>query len=559
MAFLIVDSGPNPGTRYELSDGGAIKLGRNPDCGIVIQVGAVSRHHAEIVKSNGHYFIKDLESRNGTYLNDRLLSHNEQKQLQSADRVKVCDVVFSFHDDPSSRFDNQAAQMDTESGSGTVLVDDESSSNSTVMSKLDVTSGSSGVQVVASPEVKLAALVEITRSLGKAVALDEVLPQVLNSLFKIFVQADRGFIVLKTENGALVPRWTKTRREQDDTIRISKTIVTEVINRKEAILSADAASDERFEMSQSIADFRIRSMMCAPLVNSDDDAIGVLQIDTLDQRKRFAQEDLEVLASVASQAGIAINNAQLHESALQRKAMERDLQLAHEVQKSFLPNKRPEIEGYEFFDFYRPANHVGGDYFDYIALPDGRTAVIVADVVGHGVAAALLMAKLAAEARFWLASVTSPAEAVTRLNDAIAYLQVDRFVTMVMTVIDPQNHEITIVNSGHMCPIFRRQDGSIEEPGEEEAGLPVGVMEDVEYEQVTIPLGPGESFTMYTDGLNEAMNANDEQYGMDGVRDHVRQGSDIEQMGQALIADVQQFVGDGPQDDDMCLVIVRRV
>lgn len=555
MAFLVQDRGPSPGKKYELTNRSSVVVGRNPDCGIWIEEHAVSRQHAEIIRSNGSYYIKDMQSRNGTFVNDRQLSPDEKQPLRPADRIRVCDVEFSFHDESLAR---AAKDDDPDTSSGTVLVDDDSS-NSTVMSKIDVTSGSSGVQVVASPEVKLAALLEITRSLGKAVALDEVLPQVLNSLFKIFVQADRGFIVLKTESGALVPRWTKTRREQqDETIRISKTIVTEVINRKEAILSADATSDERFDMSQSIADFRIRSMMCAPLVNSDNEAIGVLQIDTLEQRKKFAPEDLEVLASIAAQAGIAINNAQLHESALMQKAIERDLQLAHEVQHSFLPQRRPEIPGYEFFDFYQPANHVGGDYFDYISLPDGRTAVLVADVVGHGVAAALLMAKLAAEARFWLASVPSPAEAITRLNDAIAHLQVDRFVTLIMAVLDPKKHEVTIVNAGHMCPIVRSEDGQIQEPGEEEAGLPVGVLEETEYEQVTFPLAPGQSVTMYTDGLNEAMNSSDEQYGMDRIRDHVRRTPEIETLGQSLIADIDDFVGDGPQDDDMCLVIFRR-
>src|SRR4029077_1270972 len=116
-------------------------------------------------------------------------------------------------------------------------------------------------------------------------ALSEVLPQVLNSLFKIFVQADRAFIVMRTEDGKLVPLATKVRREDtEDTIRVSRTIVNQVMQAKEAILSADAATDQKFEMSQSIADFRIRAMMCAPLLDSEGNAMGVLQIDTLDQR-----------------------------------------------------------------------------------------------------------------------------------------------------------------------------------------------------------------------------------------------------------------------------------
>src|SRR5690606_9654853 len=223
----------------------------------------------------------------------------------------------------------------------------------------------------------------------------------LDCLFRIFMQADRGFVAMRGPSGELVPRWIKTRRENTgETVRLSRTIVNMVMQQKEAILSADAVLDDRFELSQSIADFRIRSMMCAPLLSIEGESLGVIQVDTLDQRKKFAPEDLEILVAVAAQAGIAINNAQLHEQALRQRAVQRDLELAHEVQRGFLPHGPPSIPGYTFFDYYQPANHVGGDYYDYISLPDGRIAIVVADVVGHGVAAALLMAKLSAETRY---------------------------------------------------------------------------------------------------------------------------------------------------------------
>lgn len=560
MPFLMVDSGPNVGQRYELAPNGSMKLGRNETCNIRIQLGPVSREHAEIKYDQNQYVIRDLTSRNGTYVNENRLPPEEPHMLSNGDVVRVCDVTLSFHDDVTAGDTNLGGL----SSAGTaimdaVFVDDESSaSKPDIMSKVDVSSRSGSVHMSASPETKLAALIEITKSLGKAVALDDVLPKVLKSLFKIFMQADRGFIVLKTDSGDLAPRYTEFRRESDDTIRISKTIVTQVMTTKSAVLSADAITDDRFQMSQSIADFKIRSFMCVPLINSDDEAIGALQIDTLDQGKRFENDDLEVLASIAAQAGIAISNAQLHESALRQKGLERDLQLAHEVQHSFLPSSKPHFDNYEFYDYYQPANHVGGDYYDYIPLPDGRTAVIVADVVGHGVAAALLMAKISAEARFNLAGRNSPAEAITRLNNSISGLQVDRFVTLVMTVLDPEKNEVTIVNAGHMCPIFRRTNGEIFEPGEEEAGLPVGVLEDMEYEQVVVPLGPGESVTMYTDGLNESMDPQQQQYGIDKIREFVRNEAHIQAMSEALLSDIKSFVADGPQDDDMCLVSFQR-
>src|SRR5690606_12281880 len=122
--------------------------------------------------------------------------------------------------------------------------------------------------------------------------------------------------------------------------------INQVMSTKEAILSADAANDERFDMSQSIADFRIRSMMCAPLIDSDGKSFGVLQIDTLDQRNRFEEDDLEVLVAIAAQAAVAIDNARLHDNALLQRSLERDLALAHQVQRGFLPETAPEMVGY---------------------------------------------------------------------------------------------------------------------------------------------------------------------------------------------------------------------
>jgi serine phosphatase RsbU (regulator of sigma subunit) len=429
------------------------------------------------------------------------------------------------------------------------------------MSKVGVSSGYGPLQLQASPEAKLNALLEINRSLGRALALDEVLPQVLNSLFKIFVQADRGFIALRNADGTLVPRWTRAWREDEaETIRVSRTIVNKVLETQEGILSADVMMDEEFNKAQSIADFRIRSMMCAPLIDSQGNSMGILQIDTVKQSKRFQQEDLEVLLAVASQAGIAIDNAQMHELALRQRGIERDLELANEVQQGFLPDQRPDVAGYEFFDFYRPAYQVGGDYFDYLPLPDGRLGVIVADVVGHGVAAALLMAKLSAEARYCLASGRQADQAINMLNERLCRLHMDRFVTAVLVILDPESHEVSMANAGHMAPILRTKAGAISEPGSAEAGLPLGIMEGLGYVETKVRLAPGDSLTLYTDGLNEAANEAGELYTIKRIHQCVESVSGSPQvLGQSVMDSVSEFVGQAAQGDDMCLVSFGRL
>ena len=154
------------------------------------------------------------------------------------------------------------------------------------MATFDVSNGSASWGLSAKPEVKLAALIEISNNLAQTLAVEDILPKILDSLFKIFTQADRGFVVMRPKaDGPLVPVAVKTRRAGDEErMRISRTIVEEAMKSRKAILSADAASDERFGMAQSIADFSIRSMMCAPMMGIDGQPIGVIQIDTLNQR-----------------------------------------------------------------------------------------------------------------------------------------------------------------------------------------------------------------------------------------------------------------------------------
>ena len=561
MPFLTAENGPEAGTRYDLEDGEYI-LGRHPDCDIVIDVGAVSRHHCKVIRQAAECFVEDLKSRNGTYVNDDAI--DSRRTLGHRDKIRVCDVVFTFH----TELRPEAGRTLDDSSYRAVVVDDdpeETKGGSSIMSKLEVVKRRSGssdsVQLTASPEAKLNALIEITKSLGKALSLDMVLPQVLDSLFRIFVQADRGFIGLLNDQGQLIPRWTKLRREDDDeTIRISRTIANEVLQSKEAILSADATSDSRFDMSQSIADFRIRSMLCAPLLDSDGNPIGMLQIDTMDQRQKFQEEDLELLVGAASQAAIAIDNAQLHEEALKRRTLERDLELAHDVQQTFLPRCAPHVEGYDFFDYYQAADQVGGDYYDYLQLADGRLAVVVADVVGHGIAAAMLMAKLSAEAGICLASEANPAVAVTTLNHRLCELGLDRFVTLVIARLNPETHEVAIVSAGHMPPIIRRQDGTIEEPGKAEAGVPLGIIDGMEYQLASVQLQPGESLTLYTDGLDEAANEDGKQYTIGRMKEQIEtsDGSPAE-IGSRILEDVRSHLNGRPQDDDMCLVALRRI
>lgn len=561
MAFLTAISGPGFGKRFDI-DRKETVLGRHPDCHVTIEVGAVSRQHAKIHRVGDSLQLEDLGSRNGTFLNGQLIT--QQTKLHDGDLIRICDVEFSFHREDDSSSLLQVASPPTATGGssfGVLMVDDggQNEASRAVSSKLDIRGTAIGSQLTTGADARLKAVLEITQNLGHAVSLEEVLPKVLDTLFKIFLQADRAFIVLR-DGEELVARWTKTRQEdQQEAFRISRTVMREVMESREAIITLDASSDERFEMANSISDFRIRSMVVAPLLNSDGEPLGAIQMDTLDSRRQFEPRDLEILSGVATQAGVAIQKAQMHEQLIQQQRVEQDLDLARSVQRAFLPARHPDAQGYEFYQYYSPAEQIGGDYYDYIPLADGRVAIIVADVVGHGVAAAMLMAKLSAESRFLLASQTNAAVAITKLNQHIVELGVEKFVTLLCLILDPPTGKVELINAGHMAPLWLQASGAVEQPGDAVAGVPIGIVDSYQYELECIQINKGDRLILYTDGIHEAPSIRGDMFGIERLVKLVSQctGS-LQETGDLIVADVNKFVAGTQQADDMCLVMVAR-
>jgi sigma-B regulation protein RsbU (phosphoserine phosphatase) len=558
MATLTVTQGGQIGKEYQLNKGESA-IGRSPECDVVLDFAAVSRRHAIIALVEDQYWVKDMGSRNGTLVNGQKVQG--EAPLRNGDVIVICDVEFQFRDlaAPVGRAASTASSLlGPVAGAPEADDDEDDDATSSIMATMDVSAGPRGSwQLSAKPEQQLHAMIEISHNLSNALTAKDILPKVLDSLFKIFVQADRGFVIMRTRpGGPLAAVATKARRGDDDQeMRYSRTIVQRAMTEKKAILSADAASDARFNMAQSIADFQIRSLICAPMVNSNDEALGVILIDTRDQRSRFTEFDMSVLAGVAGQAAVALDNAELHEQAVRQRALQRDLEVAREMQKALLPSASPNVQGFHFFQHYQSAYEVGGDYYDYVLLPDDRFAAVVGDVAGKGVSAAILMAKLSSDVRFWLAREPDPAIALAKINAAFSrHGWDDRFVTMVVAVVDPQACELTLVNAGHMPPILRAGTGEVLELGGNEAGLPLGVIDDFQYEPYKREFLAGDVLTIFTDGFSEAMNAERELFGIPRL---VELCSDkaigAESLGPCILDKVHTFVGDYPQSDDMCL------
>ncbi|MBS0262333.1 MAG: SpoIIE family protein phosphatase [Planctomycetes bacterium] len=582
MAVLKVIKGSCPGQLVELQ-GERIVMGRHPSCQFVLDNAAVSRNHAQILESHGTYYLEDLRSRNGTMLNGVRI--HGRTELADSDEIRVCEVVLRFYlgVPPDSAVARKPKPLDlggtvttpAPTISETDAVDFQklqaagedsdrkepgSADSSSIITSLDVKGRNPRITI--RPEAKLRAILEISQNLARALKPEEVLPKILESLFKIFPQADRGFIVLKDmSQGTLHIKSQRVRRDELlDSTRISMTILKEAMSKGCALLSADAAADERFKLSESVAAMTIRSVMCAPLMGPTNDALGAIQIDTVNHAQPFAADDLEVLASVAAQASLALENAQLHSSALKQRDLERDLDFATQVQLGFLPNHRPHAPGYEFFEFYEAAQRVGGDFFDYIPLPDGRVAITIGDVAGKGVPAALLMARIYSDTRYQLLAQPTPATAMTALNAGVSASGLGhRFITLAMVVLDPRQNTLTIVNAGHLPPLQRQKNGAIKQLGTKTSGLPLGIQSDTVYQQTQMSIDAGDIIVMSTDGVTEAMNPAHEIYGTARLMALLKKGpSQAEELGEAIVAEIDAFVAGHSQRDDICLICFHR-
>jgi serine phosphatase RsbU (regulator of sigma subunit) len=551
MAYLKVEKGANEGQRIALNDD-TIVLGRNPDCHVPISGTAVSRNHAQILQLQGQFYLEDLKSRNGTFINNEQIT--ARALLKENDKIKICDFVCTFHETaPKPLPENlrpEEPEPEDDPGASTV--------------EASLSHASSNLLLQSQSAEKLKALLEIGSHLRGTLELDPLLPKIVEILFQLFKQADRGFIILQDEGTKrLIPKVIKARRTNDETTaQFSRSIVRKSLEAVQALLSDDASHDSRFAMSQSIADFRIRSVMCAPLVTQDGKAFGVIQLDTQDRSKKFTQEDLELLMGVADQASAALENAKLHEDLLARERYERDLHLAREVQQGFLPRRSPEVPGYEFFPYYESAQEVGGDYYDFIQLGPQRLAIMLGDVAGKGVPAALLMAKVSADARFCMLTEVEPAAGITKLNTLVQQAgMADRFVTLVAAVLDYAKHSVTLVNAGHPSPLLYGKAAKTlgEATPRDIVGLPIGVVDGFEYSSCQVQLQPGDSLLIFSDGVTDAMDVNSVQFQIKGIYAAV-QGRDFSPrgLGDRIVKEVKIHAAGQSQHDDITLVCFGR-
>ena len=541
-------------------------IGRHPECHFQINSNMVSRKHARVLKDGDTFRVEDMGSGNGTYVNGKKVE--TPTVLNHEDRIKLGPILLRFECEvvPGQRVvplrqmpsaNPRSATAEQHTVFNLELDDDDNSST--------MTSKATGFgQLDVQPEIKLKGVLEISKALAGSSDLEAILPKILDTLFKIFPNVDRGVILLKDDaTGRMLPRAMKHRRpSDDDTVKLSRTILKTVLEQKTGILSFDASNDSRFQASESIANLTIRSMMCVPMLSVAGEPMGVINVDTQNAFNQFREDDLDLLMTVGGQAAMSYEQAKLLITATEKLKQDKEMEIAMGVQRAMLPVHLPKVAGWEFFASYDTALAVGGDYYDAFFIDGGKKVCLAfGDVAGKGVPASLVMSRIATVVTNVMTFVSDVREAVNRINKQMCERAIEgRFVTFCLCVIDTQSGEMTVAIAGHMPIMIRKTDGTIIEFGGDIVGVPIGVIDDFTYEVTTRTIQPGETCVIYTDGVSEAMNPDSDLYGVDRLRDLMKAsvGGQADQLGKVILGDVRKFANGRPQNDDITIMVFGR-
>jgi serine phosphatase RsbU (regulator of sigma subunit) len=541
MAFLITLKGPDTGRQYSLEQD-AMVLGRQTDSAICLESQAVSRHHARIVRVDSSFFIEDLGSSNGTYINGSRI--RERTPLTEKDTLQIGPYLFGLRVPP------------------TPVVADE---GLVIRSQISA-SGSDLSLFVQDPARKLEVVLEIAQNLARTLDLDVLLTKLLDHLMLLFPQADQG-IVLLCEGDRLVVRAQHNRRADDPTaVTYSRTVVKKALADGVGILSEDVHADERFEPSSTLTSLGLRSLICVPLMSQDGQRLGVLQLDRFRSGKSFTPEDLQLLTTIGLQVAVVLENASLHAELMREERLRQELALAREIQQGFLPTEFPVPAqvGYELFARVSPAREVSGDFYDFWQLEDGRLVFIVGDVSGKGMPAALFMVAVRTLCRHLGAAGDPPAVTLARLNKALsADNPSSMFVTLLYGIYDPKSGEAVLASAGHPAPIRRPAEGDAE-CVELKRGPLLGVdMGKVEWTDTRLPLASGETLALYTDGFIEARDpASKQMFEIQRLQDALsgpRARQSLEAATDQAKLAVERFIASQELQDDLTLLLLRRV
>lgn len=506
--------------------------------------GGLSRQHFAFEPEGDDWTVQDLGSKNGTFVNNIPLK--ARLVLRPGDRVTAGHITVVY------------APESAGAGPGVVIFDGEDESTSptaaTVVTSLE---GALSNQTLAlerggpKASAPLQALISAGQELAENRPLAELFPIILDLAIKA-VNAHRG-VVLTLEGENLVPRAHK-----GDGFRISTTVRDQVVNKKSSILVRDAQLDDAFKGQLSIVEQKVHTMMAVPL-QTKDRIIGLIYVDSPSVMRVFTKDDLSLLTVMANVAATRLETARLVEVEQAERIMKRDLAQAAEIQKRILPDKAPQIRGLDLAGFNMACRTVGGDYYGFFPYPDGRVALALGDVSGKGMPAALMVMGLQARLEVLAEDPHDLSSLVTRLNKiTCANCPSNRFITFFIALANPATGDFAFANAGHNPPIIVRASGEMEML---EGGGPVlGILPIAKYGEQNARLGKGDVLVIYSDGVTEATDRAEEEYGEERLIEIVRQrrAESADAIVNAVTESVSRFAAGAPQADDITLIVAKR-
>jgi serine phosphatase RsbU (regulator of sigma subunit) len=528
MSFVQITT-PNGQTFRREIPSDILRIGRSRNNDLVLEDQSVSRNHAEIVRHPEGFYLVDVGSKTGIYLNGRRL--DEPALLKNSDSIRLGNTTISFEEEASSVvFQENPAPDEVEF---LVLAAPEISP--------------------AYPTAALRATVDVTEGMRERLGVvtargtdPEALP------------FERGVLMLRQGSGWIQAAVRTAEGAAHEPITLSRTLTERVVGKRESILTTDAKADERFREGMSVLSQGIRSALCVPLWNNRE-VIGLLYVDSRKDANLFNRESLHMLTHLANMAAVKIENCRLFERTLEAQTLEREVRRAAEIQKYLLPSDPPQFPAYEMAGESRPCHAVGGDTYDYLALADGRTMFAIGDVSGKGLSASLLMCWFQAGLLSLSELGLGVLEVIRHLNRALSRrFPEDRFVTLFYGVLDPSKNTLTYVNGGHCPPLLCLPAGDPQPLAH--TGPPLGLFEESVYEEASVAFGPGATLLCYTDGIPGVRGASGDFFGKERLSEQSRglAGMDAAEGVQRILAEVERFGAGRPFEDDCTVLLVRR-
>jgi serine phosphatase RsbU (regulator of sigma subunit)/pSer/pThr/pTyr-binding forkhead associated (FHA) protein len=542
MANLVTLQGPEAGRRYAL-DKDCTVLGRQAECAICLFGRAVSRQHAQILLREQTYFLEDLGSSNGTFLNNKRIPSRVAVPFNEGDVLTVGPHVFALRDTPGVTFATEANLVVREQVSALTL------------------SSSFGSQ---DPAGKLQVVLEIAQNLARNLDLEPLLETLVEQLLRLLPQTDRAMVIL-CEDGNLVVRAQRARGTQDaSTMPYSRTIVRRALDEGIGVLSDDVHQDVRFKSSDTVMSLNLHSVLCVPLITKEGTRLGVIQLDRFRRGTGYQVDDLHLVATVGLQMAVALENAAFHAEKLREQRLLQELAMARDIQQGFLPTdlEFPDAD-FDVFGRVCPARQVAGDLYDFFPVPGGKLAFLIGDVSGKGMPAALFMVAVHTLCRHLARQYASPAQTLEKLHaDMAADNPSAMFVTLLLGSYEPSSGEVVLCSGGHPPPLLRRASGKVDT-----ISLPAGRLLGVDvgqqvWQDTRLRLAPAETLVGVTDGFLEARAPDGkDMFGTARMREVVRRfeaSLSLAECADFARSAIEEFTAARELQDDGTILLLRR-